>query len=146
MDLITQNLLGQFSSEYAITELAESKRFEHFTAFCMVRRHYSRSFDPASIVVGGGGDTGLDAIAIVVNNVLCTDVDTVNELAKQNGFIDASFIFVQADRSSGFDGAKIGSFGFAAKDFFLPIRLASAVPRSKKRRKYLTLSLPIRQS
>lgn len=118
MDLITQNLLGQFSAEYAIESLPEDTRFEHFTAFCMIRRHYSRSFDPASVVVGKGGDTGIDAIAIVVNNVLATDVDIVNELAKQNGFIDASFIFVQAERSNSFDAAKIGSFGFGVEDFF----------------------------
>lgn len=118
VDRITDNLLGQFSEEYAITSLPEDKRFEHFSAFCMIRRHYSRSFVPATIVLGGGGDTAIDAIAIIVNNVLVNDVDTVHELAKQNGFIEASFIFVQAERSSSFDAAKLGSFGFGVKDFF----------------------------
>ena len=118
MDRITENLLGQFATEYAITNLPPDKQFEHFTAFCMVRRHYSRSFNPADVVIGGGGDTAIDAISIVVNNVLVVDPDTVDELAKQNGFLDVSFIFVQAKRGSSFDGAEIGNFGFGVKDFF----------------------------
>ena len=42
------------------------------------------TFVPSDIVMGSGGDTGIDAIAIIVNNVLVTDVDMVAELAAQN--------------------------------------------------------------
>lgn len=118
MDRITKNLLGQFSNEYQIQALTEDKRFEHFAAFSVVRRHYSRSLSTEDFVIGGGDDNGIDAIAIIVNNVLVTDADTVNELAEHNGFIDATFIFVQAERSSSFSGSKIGTFAFGVKDFF----------------------------
>jgi len=70
------------------------------------------------VVVGKGGDTGLDAIAIIVNGALITDVDQVEEMLEQNGYIDASFIFVQAERSQSFDGAKIGTIGNGVVDFF----------------------------
>ena len=70
--------------------------------------------------MGGGGDTAIDALAIIVNNVMITDVDTVNELAEQNGRLDVSFIFIQAERTSGFDASKIGDFGFGVRDFFNP--------------------------
>lgn len=84
-----------------------------------VRRHYSETaFDPADLVVGSGGDTGIDAVAIIVNNNLVTDVDTIDELLEVNGYLDASFVFVQAERSSNFETAKIGQFGYGVRDFF----------------------------
>ncbi len=86
----------------------------------MIRRHFSRSFDIEDVSMGGGGDTAIDALAIIVNNVMITDVDTVNELAEQNGRLDVSFIFIQAERTSGFDASKIGDFGFGVRDFFNP--------------------------
>jgi len=32
--------------------------------------------------------------------------------------LDVTFVFVQAERSSNFDSAKIGTFGFGVLDFF----------------------------
>ena len=64
------------------------------------------------------GDGGIDAIAVIVNNNLVTDIDIVEELLTQNGFLDVTFVLVQAERSAHFDGAKIGTFGFGAREFF----------------------------
>lgn len=118
MDRITKSLLDEFSKEADITSLPEDRRFEHFTAFLAVSRHHGESFDTADVVTGAGGDTGIDAIAVLVNGVLVTDSELVAELAETNGFVDASFVFVQAERSSGFESAKIGQFGFGVGDFF----------------------------
>lgn len=110
--------MAGFSKENGIEDLDESKRFEHFTAFSVIRRHYSRSFSTDDVVLGGGGDTGIDAIAIILNNVLVTDVDRVREIAEHNDYLEPVFIFVQSERSSSFDGSKIGNFGFGIVDFF----------------------------
>ena len=118
LDRVTESLLAGFSKENGIEELDESQRFEHFAAFSVIRRHYSRSFLTDDVVLGDGGDTGIDAIAIILNNVLVTDVDRVKELAEQNDYLEPLFIFVQAERSASFDGAKIGNFGFGVVDFF----------------------------
>jgi hypothetical protein len=120
VDIITKNLLVGFVKEYELDTLPENEQFEGLAAFSMIRRHFSRSFEIDDILMGGGGDTGIDALAIVVNNVLVTEVDTVAELAEQTGHLDVSFIFIQAERSSGFDGSKIGDFGFGVRDFFSP--------------------------
>ena len=120
MDLITKNLLSGFVKEYDLDSLLESDQFERFSAFSMIRRHYSRNFDVGDVTMGGGGDTAIDALAIIVNNVLITDADTVDELVEQNGQLDVSFIFIQAKRTSAFDASKIGDFGFGVRDFFNP--------------------------
>ncbi|MGB7600949.1 MAG: AIPR family protein, partial [Candidatus Sulfotelmatobacter sp.] len=118
MDRITKSLLDEFASEHDLTSLAEDKQFEHFASYLMVRRHYAETFEPGEIVTGAGGDTGIDAIAIVVNNVLVTDAATVDELLKINGYLEVVFVFIQADRSPHFDSSKIGNFGFGIRDFF----------------------------
>ncbi|WP_158511754.1 AIPR family protein [Sphingobium sp. TKS] len=127
MDRITEALLAGFSKEHSLEHLPEDKRFEHLTAFAMIRRHYNRSFSTADVVLGGGGDTGVDSIAIIVNNRLVTDADTVHELAEQNDYIEPTFIFVQAERSSSFDGQKIGNISFGIVDFFSK---SPKIPRS----------------
>jgi len=119
MDRIMGGLLSEFSSEFGCSEMAEDKRFEQFAAYLVTRRHYSESaFDPSDLVTGGGHDTGIDAIAIVVNNNLVTDVDEIDELLEANKYLEVTFVFVQAERTEGFSAAKIGTFGYAVKDFF----------------------------
>ena len=118
MDKITENLLTGFSKENGIEAFPEETRFEHLAAFLTVRRHYSRALDSSDLVTGAGGDTGLDAIAIIVNGALITDVDQVQELLEQNGYLEVTFIFIQAERSSSFEAAKIGTIGFGCLDFF----------------------------
>jgi hypothetical protein len=119
MDKVTEGFLTEFSAQFGIESLPEKDRFEHFAAWLTVRRHYSDStFAPGDLVTGSGGDTGIDAIAIIVNNNLVTDVDTVEDLLALNGYLDVTFVFVQAERSPHFDSAKIGKFGFGVKDFF----------------------------
>ncbi len=103
MDRITRSLLDEFSAEAQIATLAEDSRFEHFTSFLTVGRHLEDTFDTADVITGSGGDTGIDAIAVIVNGALVTDPELVEELAGTNGYLDATFIFVQAERSASFE-------------------------------------------
>jgi len=124
MDKITESLLSEFSAEYGLAPLPESKRFEHFATHSVVRREHSETFDTNDLVVGddnnskGGGDTGIDAVAIIVNGNLIADIDEFREQAPNAAYLDVSFLLVQAETSSSFDSAKIGSFGFGCRDLF----------------------------
>jgi AIPR protein len=118
MNKIVAAILQEFSKSNGIEALDEPDRFEYLTAYLTIRRHFSRALDLKDVVLGKGGDTGLDAIAIIVNGALMTDVDQVQEMLDQNGYLEATFIFVQAERSSSFDGAKIGTIGNGVEDFF----------------------------
>jgi len=118
MDLITRSLLTEFSREQGFERLEESEQFERFAAFLTVSRWVSETLDPDEVAVGSGSDTGIDAIAILVNGSLVDDEASVYEFAERNGFLDVSFLFVQAETSPSFDAAKIGTFGFGVRDFF----------------------------
>jgi len=118
MDRVSESLLTEFSNEHGIAQLPESERFEHFAGYITVQRHYSETFDSGDVVTGAGADTGIDAIAILVNGALVTDLEALEEQADKVGSFDATFVFVQAERSPNFDGAKIGTFGVGVLDFF----------------------------
>jgi len=128
MDRITSSLLGEFSRDHSIEALPEDQRFERFAAYLSILPHLPESFDTADVATGSGGDTGIDAIAIVVNGTLVTDAELVSELAETNGHLDVTFIFVQGERSAAFEAAKIGTFGFGAADFF---REPPTLPRNE---------------
>ncbi len=119
MDRITQGLLAEFSDQFDLGSLDASEQFESFATFLATRRHYSEApFDPFDLVVGEGGDTGIDGIAVIANNNLIADPDDVSDLVEINGYLEATFVFVQAERSDSFDGGKIGTFGTGVQDFF----------------------------
>ncbi|HLI98452.1 MAG TPA: AIPR family protein, partial [Bradyrhizobium sp.] len=130
MDMITEGLLAEFTKEFQIGNLPEDKRFEHFAGFVVLKRHYSETFDPGDIVTGEGGDLTIDAIGVIVNGVLVNDTDVLDEIFESNpDYLDVTFVFVQAERSSSFDGAKLGSFGYGVSEFFNP---STKEPRNER--------------
>ncbi|HNS39460.1 MAG TPA: AIPR family protein [Promineifilum sp.] len=110
--------MQEFAREHDLARLDEPTLFEHFTSHLAISRFVPEVFDTYDVVVGAGGDTGIDAIAILVNGALITDLDQVTEMVERNGSLDATFVFIQADRGSEFKAAKIGVFGFGVVDFF----------------------------
>lgn len=118
MDRITKSLLEDFCREHELDNLPEDKQFEHFAAYLCMSRYLAESFDTSEIVVGAGGDTAIDAIGIVINGALVTERDAVKNMAEWNKYLEVEFIFIQAERSSGFATDKIGQIGYGVQDFF----------------------------
>ena len=126
MDRVSESLLTEFSNERGIAQLPEEKRFEHFVCFMTVGRHYSETFDTEDILVGDA--TGIDGIAVIINGILITDIESLKDIDSVGEF-DVTFVFVQADRGPSFDAAKIGNFGFSVLDFF---KDQPTLPRNKE--------------
>lgn len=124
MDKITESLLSEFSQQNNLETLGESKRFEHFSAYIVVKSEHPETFDTHDLIVGsdgnntGGVDAGIDCIAVILNGILLTDIDEVEDATAGSGPLEVEFIFVQSETSPHFDGAKIGTFGFGVLDFF----------------------------
>jgi AIPR protein len=116
MDRITSSLLSEFVKQNNLEALAEDRAFEQFTGFLVLSTHLSDSFDTDEISVGSGGDLGIDCIAVVVNGTLVTEPEEIEDLCETNGYLDATFVFVQSERSSSFDTSKIGQFTFGVQD------------------------------
>jgi len=121
MDRITKGYMENFSVSQEILpgSLDESKLFEHFSCYCVLSREYSESFNLTDIVIGGGGDNGIDSIAIIANNVLIHSKEEFDDLVEQNKMIgDLKFVFIQSKTSSSFSGGDIATFGFGVRDVF----------------------------
>lgn len=118
MDRVTQSLLDEFTQEHDLGKLGQDQQFEHFASFLTIGRSLVEGLDTADVVVGSGGDTGIDAIAVLVNGALVDEPSAVNEYVTRNGYLDVTFTFVQAERSSSFSTAKIGQFLYGVLDFF----------------------------
>ena len=116
MDRITASMVDAFSAENGIQSLPESDRFEHFASYSTVRSLFDESFDTGNIVLGDQA-TGIDAIAIIVNDVMIGDLDEFVEINEKAAGLDVTFCFVQADTSKSFDIGKMGNFAFAVRDF-----------------------------
>jgi len=119
MDKITAGMLKEFCGNFGLEDVSEDVQFENFATYLTVRKHFSETtFDPADLVTGSGGDTGMDAIAFIVNNSLVTDIDQIQDLLEVNKYLEVSFVFVQAKRSSAFKMSDIGQFAYGVTDFF----------------------------
>ena len=117
MDRITKSLLDEFVLNNSLSSLPEETAFEHFCGSLVTANHFSESFSSDDIGVGAGGDCGIDCITILVNGCLVADPEEVEDLEQTNGYLDVTFVFVQAERSSSFEASKIGQFGFGVMDF-----------------------------
>src|ERR1051326_3258858 len=109
MDRITESLLKDFSREHGIEDLSEEQRFDRLATYVTVRRHYSKTFEVGDLITAGGDDTGIDAIAIIVNGILITDIDVFKDHADQASHFDVACVFVQAKRSPAFEAQTIGN-------------------------------------
>lgn len=119
MDRIVQNYMETFLKSQDITEKNKDKQFEMFSAYCAIEQVYSENFNLADVVVGDGDDCGIDAIAILVNGMLITSQDEIDDLLEINRKLsEINFVFVQAKTSSNFDYSEMGTFGTGVKDFF----------------------------
>ncbi|MEX1133055.1 MAG: AIPR family protein, partial [Flavobacteriales bacterium] len=117
MDRITKSLLDEFVAQNGLTNVPEETAFEHFTGYLVTSQHYTETFMPDEIHVGAGGDCGIDSISIIVNGCLISHADEIADLSETNGYLDATFIFNQAERSSAFESQKVGQFHFGVNDF-----------------------------
>lgn len=117
-DRILEAYIKDFAEQYNLETVEQSKLFEMFVNYCVISRHYPETFSLEDIGVGGGDDTALDGLAILVNGRLVTTKEEIDYLRKTLGAIDIVFILVQSKTSANFNGGEIGNFLFGAKSFF----------------------------
>ncbi|MFT3747224.1 MAG: AIPR family protein [Agriterribacter sp.] len=121
---ILKGYLTDFKSEFNFAEnIKEDTLFEHFSNYCILSKvhpeaFYNDSFKIEEINVGGGNDTGIDGVAIVVNEHIVTTKEEIDSLKNLFQRLDVKFIFIQAKTSSEFKSSDIGNFIFGVKDFF----------------------------
>lgn len=118
-DAILSSYLGGFTEDFGYKSTKMSTQFELFSSYCVVCHGYTDKFDVEKSIVGDGGDTGIDSIAILVNGKVCHDIAELEDFVNSNNKINVQFIFIQSKSSPEFECSEILNFGHGVKDFFL---------------------------
>lgn len=119
MELVTRNLMETFrESENFPGSIDQSTLFEHFSNYCVIASEHGEEFDLEDVHVGGEHDLQIDGIAIIVNGVIVSSPEEINDLLELNKYLDAEFIFVQAKTSPSFNGTDISNMFFGVRDLF----------------------------
>jgi hypothetical protein len=121
---ILQGYLNDFKAEFNFSSnIKIDALFEHFINYCILSKvnpeaFYNDNFKIEEINVGGGNDTGIDGVAIVVNEHIVNSIEEIDSLKDLFQRLDVKFIFTQAKTAPEFKASDIGSFIFGVKDFF----------------------------
>lgn len=118
LDQITQALVDEFLDEAGMPSVSASEDFERFVAYVVVSPSIDAAIAYESVMTGSGGDTGLDAVAILVNGELVTDPDDIDAYAASGTTLDVNYVFAQAETVTGFSTSKVGQIAYGVKDFF----------------------------
>ena len=118
MDRITGQLVNGFLETEEIEEQDESIQFEMFSNYSIVANEYNKTFDYSILNIGGGDDTGIDGLAIIVNGHLIENTDEIDTLKESNGYLEVTYIFIQSKTSTSFNLGEMLKFYNGIKDFF----------------------------
>lgn len=118
LDQITKALVEEFNKIEGLQAEGEAVDFEKFAAHVSISPLIESYIDFENVVVAEGNDTGLDAIAIIVNGSLVTDLDALKEIVESGASLDVHFVFVQAESKRSFSTQKIGQILAGVLDFF----------------------------
>ena len=94
--------------------------FEAFAASCVLRKYHQSDITGMEddILVGGSGDGGIDAIAILANGRVIATEEDLKFFFDNHGRLDIEFVFAQAKSSAAFTASDIGSFVFGVEQYF----------------------------
>lgn len=118
MNLVTERYLEEFVQNFQIGTKDISRQFEYFSNFIVVSNYFDANRFQLNDISTGNNAPGIDGIAIVVNNRLCTSIEEVKDSIVYNGRLDVEFIFIQSKMAEHFDGTEIGSYFEWIKIFF----------------------------
>ena len=133
MDRVTKSLMYDFRNQFDIPEnLKDEKLFEYFSCYTILANILDNSFlnvgdviessnnndrYKVAVVNGGGGDLGIDSLAIIIEGEIIYSIEELEEIFNDRKVDDVQVIFIQSKTSSKFEGNEIRNFGDGIYDF-----------------------------
>jgi hypothetical protein len=117
-DEILKSYVRDFSEQNSLDQRPEPEQFERFVNYCIISKQYPREFDFEDLSIGGGADSAIDGVAIIVNGNIVQKQEEIDFFLTRNGSLNVSFSFVQSKTSAKFNGAQILNFLAGIKNFF----------------------------
>ena len=119
-DLVLDGFVKGFAASRGLSGLPEDDQFEAFATSTILRRYHQADITDIEedVLVGGGGDGGLDAITILVNGRPTRSQEDVEFFVDRLGRLDVEFVFLQAKTTAAFNAGQIGTSIFGVRQFF----------------------------
>jgi len=127
-DEILKGYVRDFAEQNSLETRPEPEQFERFVNYCIISKQYPREFDFENLSVGGGADSAIDGVAIIVNGNIVQEREEIDFFLKKNGSLSVSFSFIQSKTSAKFNGAQILNFLAGIRNFFSD---QSAIPENE---------------
>lgn len=132
MDPILKHQFQKFCTSFELktkdtspeeTKKSEAKNFEKFVNYLVFTSDSPGMFTGNTglldyICVGGSNDTGIDGIAIKINDTIIDSKDIINKLVDTNKKISVEYYFIQTKTSPGFDMGDFVKFSLGIRNFF----------------------------
>src|SRR5262245_49946034 len=116
-DQILTGYLKDFQTEQGLEKLEEPELFSRFVTYCVISKQTGNPASLEELDADGGQDTGIDAIAVLINERVVNDKEDVDYF-RESGRLEVEFIFIQSKKASRFDSGDIGKFLFGVRNFF----------------------------
>lgn len=116
-DQILSGYLQDFSEQHGVEKLPPQDLFSRFVSYCVVSKQAGATASLDGLDVDGGQGTGIDAIAVIINDRVVSDREAVDYF-RASGRIEVDFLFIQSKTSAKFDSGDIGNFIFGVRNFF----------------------------
>ena len=106
MNIILNGYLEEFVKQNHLETLKQDKQFEYFTNYIVLGNFYELGKFEIQSLSTGENAPGIDGIAIIVNNRLCTTEAEIDEMIKLNGYLDVDFYIIQTKLTNDFTWTK----------------------------------------
>ena len=116
-DQILSGYLRDFQTQQGLENADEPELFSKFALFCVICKQTGNPKSLDDLDTDGGQDTGIDGIAVLVNDRLVNDKEDIDYF-RGSGRLEVEFLFIQAKSSPKFDSGEIGKFLFGVQNFF----------------------------
>lgn len=114
--------LNKFRDSYGLTSLADGDAFERFVNNAILRSHQPDAFTADSdllekVCVGGGGDNGIDGLAIKLNGLLVKSIAEIEDIVDKFKKASIEFIFIQSKYKNKFEASELNTFIAGVRNF-----------------------------
>ncbi len=122
-DLVLEGFVNSFAEARGLSSLPFDELFEVFSTSSMLRKYHHTDIVAMEndVLVSGGGDGGIDAVAILVNGRLVSTEEGLQFFFDSHGRLDLEFVFIQAKSSAAFSASEIGNFAFGVEQYFVQV-------------------------
>ncbi len=129
MDKILEGYLNSFITENGLEDIDKENAFEQLVNFNILSRIVNEPIDLENVTIGGDSDTGIDGLAIIVNDHMVSSEEDIDYFKKSLRRLDVKFVFTQAKTSEKFEMGEMGNFLFGVRSFFNKSPLKKSNPQ-----------------